>query len=85
MTRFEKTLAKVLRGTSDTNIRFDDLRSLLDSLGFAERIKGSHHIFSREGVDELPNLQRVGANAKPYQVRQIRNIIIEYGLASHAD
>jgi hypothetical protein len=46
MTSPRKTLDKILRGDSDANIRFSDLRTLLVSLGFEERIKGSHHIFT---------------------------------------
>jgi len=30
---------------------------LLKRLGFQERIKGSHHIFFRDGVAEILNLQ----------------------------
>ena len=45
-------------------------------LGFTERIRGSHHIFRREGVRELINLQRDGSQAKPYQVRQVRQVIL---------
>jgi hypothetical protein len=44
MSKLEKLLIKFLRGTSDANIDFDELRSLLLRLGFEERIKGSHHI-----------------------------------------
>jgi hypothetical protein len=49
----EPVLLRVLRGSSDANIRFSDLRALLLRLGFQERIKGSHHIFTREDVDEI--------------------------------
>lgn len=59
----------ILRGTSDANIRFDALRSLLLKLGFQERIKGSHHIFWKEDVAEILNLQPKGSKAKPYQVK----------------
>ena len=45
-------------------------------LGFTERVRGSHHIFRREGVRELINLQRDGSQAKPYQVRQVRQAIL---------
>jgi hypothetical protein len=45
----ESVLARVIRGTSDANIRFEDLRSLLNALGFAERVKGSHHILLSPG------------------------------------
>ncbi|HUP51864.1 MAG TPA: type II toxin-antitoxin system HicA family toxin [Longimicrobiales bacterium] len=85
MTSYEKTLEKVLLGTSDANIRFADLRTLLLALGFRERIKGSHHIFSREGVDEILNLQPVGSKAKAYQVRDVRGVILNYGLVSNAE
>jgi len=80
---FETTLFRVLRGTSDASIRFRDLRALLDGLGFHERIRGSHHIFSRTGVDEILNLQPRGGNAKPYQVKQVRNLILKYRLSRH--
>ena len=85
MTRFEKTLFRVLRGTSDAGIAFSDLRQLLNALGFQERIRGSHHIFTREGVAEILNLQSKGGKAKPYQVKQVRRVILEYKLAQVND
>ena len=72
---------RILRGSSDASIRFDDLRTLLRQLGFAERIKGSHHIFTRDGVDEILNLQPKGSMAKPYQVKQVRKVLVQYKLA----
>ncbi len=81
MTKHDKTLKRILRGTSDANISFDDLCGLLQSLGFDERIKGSHHIFAKECVEEILNLQPKGGNAKPYQVKQVRGIIIAHKLA----
>ena len=82
MSRPAKTLEKVLSGTSDANIAFDDLCGLLKYLGFDERVKGSHHIFTKEGVEEILNLQpKKGGKAKPYQVKQLREVILEYGLA----
>jgi hypothetical protein len=54
MAKHEKTLLSVLRGTSDANIRFGELTSLLESLGFQCRTKRSHHIFFKEGVVENP-------------------------------
>jgi hypothetical protein len=76
---------QVLQGTADANIRFEDLRSLLDGLGFAERIRGDHHIFSKAGVAEILNLQPRGSLAKPYQVKQVRSAIIRYKLAEGAE
>lgn len=78
MSKFEKLREQILSGTSDANIRFEDLRGFLIDLDFQERIKGSHHIFRREGIDEKPNLQRDGSIAKSYQVRQVRNILRKY-------
>ncbi len=81
MTEQEKLLSKILRGTSDANIDFDGLRSLLRGLGFQERIRGSHHIFTKELVEEILNLQPKSAGkAKPYQVRQVRQLILKYRL-----
>ncbi len=81
-----KLLNRILRAKSDANIPFSDLRQLLLRLGFDERIRsGSHHIFTREGVEEILNLQPKGANAKPYQVKQVRNVIIKYRLGDEED
>jgi hypothetical protein len=77
---YSKILERVLTGRADANIRFDDLRNLLLRLGFEERCRGSHHIFIREGVDDLINLQREGQMAKSYQVRQVRAVVTKYGL-----
>ena len=81
MTSIQQTLFQVLRGTSDANIRFNDLRKLLEGLGFTERIKGSHHIFAQAGIADIVNLQPDGSKAKPYQVKQVRKLINEYRLA----
>ena len=81
MTQRDKTLDEILRGKSDANIRFDELRALLVSLGFGERVRGSHHVFSKDGVEDQINLQRDGAKAKPYQVRQVRSVLVKYNLA----
>jgi predicted RNA binding protein YcfA (HicA-like mRNA interferase family) len=81
----EPFLPRVLRGSSDANIRFNDLRALLTRLGFAERIKGSHHIFSRDDVAEILNLQPRGSLAKPYQVKQVRKVLVQHKLAEGAE
>jgi hypothetical protein len=74
----------VLQGTADSNVRFADLRSLLLSLGFEERIKGSHHILFRTGVEEILNLQVKGSLAKAYQVKQVRGVILRYHLGGES-
>lgn len=81
----DKLLLRILRGTSDANIPFDGLRHLLRRLGFAERIRGSHHIFTKEGIEEILNLQPKGRQAKPYQVKQVRSVILKYRLGGTSD
>ncbi len=78
MNRQERTRRRILGGGSDASIRFDELRSLLRNLGSDERVRGSHHIFRKAGVAERINLQRDGGQAKPYQVRQVRQVILKY-------
>lgn len=85
MGKVDKTLTKVLRGASDANVPFDDLCHLLHALGFDLRIKGSHHIFTKDNVKEILNLQPKGKMAKPYQVKQVRTVILHYRLGARAD
>lgn len=80
MSKIEKLRELILSGKADSNTRFEDLRNFLITIGFEERIKGSHHVFRREGIEEKPNLQRDGSKAKTYQVRQVRNILRKYNI-----
>ena len=72
---------RILSGQADANIGFDDLRLFLIRLGFVERIRGSHHVFRREGIRERINIQRDGSHAKPYQVRQVRKVVLRHHLS----
>ncbi len=83
MPDYNKLIESILSGRSDSNIRFNDLSKLLMHLGFEMRIKGSHHIFRKENVRELVNIQKDGNKAKPYQIRQIRSILLEYNLTGN--
>jgi hypothetical protein len=79
MATYDRLLRQILRGTADANISFDELRRLLSHLGFDERIRGSHHMFRKPGIEEKLNLQRDDGKAKVYQVRQVRAVILKYG------
>ena len=81
MSKHVKMLEKILLGNSDANISFDGLCHLLQRLGFQMRVRGSHHIFACDGVEEILNLQPRGTNAKNYQVKQVRNVILKYKLS----
>ena len=81
MAQWDKILARMLSGKSDANIPFGDLCGLLARLGFDEDIIGDHHIFRKAGQSEIVNIQpRKDGKAKPYQVRQVRQILRKYGL-----
>lgn len=80
MSKHSKLLEKILLGTADANIPFEGLCALLRRLGFMMRVRGSHHIFHMDGVAEILNLQPKGTSAKPYQVKQVRDVILRYKL-----
>ncbi len=80
MSQYEKLLISILSGTKDSNILFADLQSVLDRLGFQCRIKGDHFIYTKDGIEDIINIQPNGNRAKPYQVKQVRNIILHYRL-----
>jgi hypothetical protein len=85
MSKAAKTLERVLSGRSDSSIRFADLCHLLRHFGFALRIRGDHHIFTRDGVEAIINLQPLGTLAKAYQVRQVRNLLARSDLEEFGD
>ena len=82
--RYDRLIRRILSGDSDRNVRFDELRQLLLHLGFEERTRGSHHIFVKVGVEEWLNLQRDDGQAKPYQVRQVRSVILKYQIRGNS-
>jgi predicted RNA binding protein YcfA (HicA-like mRNA interferase family) len=83
--RVDKVLDQILRGNADVNIAFARMQRVLQTLGFQERVRGSHHIFTRDGVEEILNLQPKGSKCKPYQVKQVRHVILKYRLAGELD
>ena len=81
MSKAAKLLQKVLLARSDANLAFEDLCFLLERTGFSRRPgRGSHAIFAREGIPEIVNVQPLGSKAKPYQVKQVRELIVRYKL-----
>ena len=80
MSQFKKLLLSVLSGTKDTDISFSDLQLILERLGFQCRVKGDHFIYTKDGIEDIINIQPKNGNAKPYQVKQVRTIILRYQL-----
>lgn len=79
MSKIEKLVFALLSGTSDSNISFSELKTVLEYFGFeCVQIRGSHHIYVKEGVEEIINIQPNGSKAKPYQVKQVRNLLFKY-------
>ena len=76
----KKVYNAVMSGKSDSNIRFSDLRNLLESVGFRCRVKGDHFIYTADGIQEIINIQPKGNKSKPYQVKQIRELFNKYGI-----
>ena len=86
MGKYSKLRQRILAGGTDSNIVFTELCRLLVRLGFDERIKGSHYIFTRNDIAEIINLQPKGNKAKQYQVKQVRGILVKYQLGeTHVD
>jgi predicted RNA binding protein YcfA (HicA-like mRNA interferase family) len=74
-----KTLEKILAGSK--NIRFSDMTAMVEAFGFRfSRRNGSHHIYTHPNIPELVNLQEVGGEAKPYQIRQFMKLVEKYNL-----
>ena len=80
MSQYQKALLAILSGTKDAGIAFADLQAVLDRLGFQLRTKGDHFIYIKDSVEEIINLQPKVGKAKPYQVKQVRQIILKYHL-----
>ena len=67
--------------SSPANLRFAEVCALARAFGFhLSRVSGSHHIFARQDVREL-DLQDVGGKAKPYQVKQLLDLVERYNLS----
>lgn len=80
MGKHTKLHKHILTKRSDANVPFNGLCALLKELGFQERIRGDHHIFTQDGVDEILNVQPRNGQSKPYQVKQVRDMILRYNL-----
>lgn len=80
MGKHERLYEHILLRRSDANVPFDGLCGLVARLGFDKRMKGDHHIFTMAGVEEILNLQPRNGKGKPYQVKQVRDLILKYNL-----
>ena len=80
----KRLLRRLVAGS--LNASFGDIVNLAHGFGFTlSRTNGSHHIFSHPAVPELFNLQELGGQAKPYQIRQFLKLIEKYDLRLEDD
>ncbi|MBI4338955.1 MAG: type II toxin-antitoxin system HicA family toxin [Chloroflexi bacterium] len=75
-----RLLRRLLRGALN-NVAFGDMMNLMEGFGFTcSRVSASHHIFVHSDIPEMLNLQSVGGEAKPYQIRQVLKVVERYNL-----
>jgi predicted RNA binding protein YcfA (HicA-like mRNA interferase family) len=65
----ERRWRRFLSGSADAGISFAELCAILQAIGFTERIRGSHHIFTRDGIPEIVNIQPQGSKARQLAIR----------------
>lgn len=81
MSRYDKIKSDILSGNSDTNISETDMIFFLSQIGaIYRRTTGSHIQFSIYNIPELINIQPKNGKIKPYQVKQIRDLVKKYNL-----
>ena len=79
MSQRQKFLAQLLNTQNPANLDFAALVNLLAFLGFEQRIRGSHHLFTKAGIEEIINIQpAVGNSVKLYQAKQVRVVLLKY-------
>lgn len=79
-----KLLVKALTGSK--NLRFTEAVRLAEAFGFRlSRVRGGHHVFIHPALRELVNLQEVSGKAKPYQVRQLLDLVERYNLQLNSE
>lgn len=81
----EKFLMKILDGRHDKSLTFRELQNAVEAAGFIlDHVTGDHHIYIKDGIPEIINLQPgKSGNAKPYQIKQAREIITKYHLGGN--
>ena len=73
MTQLAKLFQKFVEGRP---LRFTELQRLMEAFGWRlDRIAGSHHIYRHPAVPRSMPITPDKGNARPYQLRQVRDII----------
>ena len=80
MGKYARVYEHIMTRRADSYVPFAELCVLLSRLGFERRVRGDHHIFTMEGVEEIINLQPQRGMGKAYQVKQVRDLLLKYKL-----
>ena len=79
MSRYDKIRSDIMSGNCDKNISATDMKFFLDKIGAThKKTTGSHTLYTIDNIPELINIQPKNGKIKPYQVKEIRNIIKKY-------
>ncbi|MDE6917369.1 MAG: type II toxin-antitoxin system HicA family toxin [Lachnospiraceae bacterium] len=86
MSQYEKIRSDILSGNCDKNISEMDMKFFLNKIGAShKRTTGSHMQYTIDNIPELINIQPKNGKIKPYQVKEIRNIVNKYRLGEVGD
>ena len=68
--------------TNRSDVRFERFCAVIEHFGFLCRgQKGSHKVYVRAGIVENLSVQEVHGKAKPYQIKQLIDLVDRYSLA----
>jgi hypothetical protein len=77
MSRQDKLIAGLRNSPKD--VRFEDACKIAEMLGFrCKGGQGSHHAYQRAGEPVLLNFQDRNGRIKPYQARQLLEMVDKY-------
>jgi hypothetical protein len=75
MSKIEKLIQKILNGQS---ISYDEAKKLLIRLGFDLNVRGSHHVFRRNGYSKNISLKH-RSELLAYQLEDLKEVLKDYG------
>ncbi len=74
MSQWQKLIQKILEGK---NTSYEEAKNVLFHLGFELKIRGSHHIFRKNGYIKNVSIKR-RSQLLPYQMRDLKEILRDH-------
>jgi predicted RNA binding protein YcfA (HicA-like mRNA interferase family) len=75
MSTLEKLIDKVLSGRT---ISYDEAENILLRLGFALNVRGSHHVFRKNGYFRNITIKK-RSQLLAYQIKEIKEVLRDHG------